>query len=80
MQLWEVYVRETDKVIGRVKARELAEQQAADAAATAAAEAAMQQAAAADAAAAAEQAAIAKRLDDVRNYVQKREILEGKKM
>lgn len=80
MQLWEIYVSETDKVIGRVKARELAEQQAADAAATAAADAARQQAAAADAAAAAEQAAIAKRLDDVRNYVQKREILEGKKI
>lgn len=80
MQLWEVYVRETDKVIGRVKARELAEQQAATAAATAAADAARQQAAAAADAAAAEQAAIAKRLADVRNYVQKREIIEGKKI
>lgn len=80
MQLWEVYVSETDKVIGRVKARELAEQQAADAATTAAADAARQQAAAADAAAAAEQAAIAKRLNETRNYIQKREILEGKKI
>lgn len=80
MQLWEVYVRETDKVIGRVKARELAEQQAATAAATAAADAARQQADAAAAAAAAEQAAIAKRLNETRNYIQKREILEGKKI
>ena len=76
MQLWEVYIRETDKVIGHVKARELAEQQAA----AAATEAIRQQAVAAEAAAADEQAAIAKRLDDVRNYIQKREILEGKKI
>ena len=76
MQLWEVYVSETDKVIGRVKARELAEQQAADAATAAA----KQQAEAADAAAAAEQAAIAKRLDETRNFVQTQEILTGKKI
>ena len=76
MQLWEVYISETDKVIGRVKAREIAEQRAADAATAAA----KQQADAAAAAAVAEQAAIAKRLDDVRNYIQKREILEGKKI
>ena len=76
MQLWEVYVSETDKVIGHVKARELAAQQAADAATAAA----RQQAEADAAAAAAEQAAIAKRLEDVRNYIQKREILEGKKI
>ena len=74
--LWNVYLSVTDKVIGRVKAHEIAEQRAADAATAAA----KQQAAAADAAAAAEQAAIAKRLDDVRNYIQKREILEGKKI